>query len=97
MHLSLTLSQSASLFCVAMLLCAHVSCDPMKLNACCTTTSSYPITTPITGCRLQRASHHCVKAVIFSSEGRYFCSYPRAPWVIAKVRELFKSGARCTF
>ncbi|KAJ8375896.1 hypothetical protein SKAU_G00064760 [Synaphobranchus kaupii] len=80
-----------------MLLCTRVSCDSMKFNSCCTRTSSYPITTPITSCRFQRASHHCVNAVVFTSEGRHFCSYPRTPWVAIKVRALRRNGTACTF
>ncbi|KAI1891360.1 hypothetical protein AGOR_G00143010 [Albula goreensis] len=97
MHLSLTLSQSACLICVAMLLITHAACEPMKLHSCCERTSSYPITTPITKCRLQRPSQHCVKAVIFTSNGNHFCTYPKAPWVAAKVKELRKKGNPCTF
>ncbi|KAG7487429.1 hypothetical protein MATL_G00023370 [Megalops atlanticus] len=97
MHLSLAHGQLVSLIFAAMLLFTCVSSVPMKPTSCCESTSPKPIETPITSCRIQTPSGQCVKAVIFVSEGKHYCSFPGARWVQTKVKEMFRNGTPCEF
>ncbi|XP_068200014.1 uncharacterized protein [Antennarius striatus] len=67
-----------------------------KLSSCCKTVSSQPISGPITGYMVQKASPPCVRAIIFQTEQGLFCSQVNAPWVRRKIIAFEKAKALAT-
>ncbi|KAK2870217.1 hypothetical protein Q8A67_024609 [Cirrhinus molitorella] len=65
--------------------------DYQKPNSCCTKVSTAEVTDPIINIRLQHESLPCVKAVIFETEQRVFCSDPTQRWVWKKVKQFFRA------
>ncbi|TKS87422.1 hypothetical protein D9C73_021546 [Collichthys lucidus] len=59
-----------------------------KLSDCCTTVSKRKPNEPIIGYTVQIAQAPCVRAVIFQTEKRRYCTYVKAPWVLSTIKEL---------
>ncbi|KAG5268491.1 hypothetical protein AALO_G00213170 [Alosa alosa] len=62
----------------------------------CKKTSPAIIRTEITSCIIQGKSESIVPAVIFSTNGKMFCSSPNARWVKQTVKELAQKGRPCS-
>ncbi|KAL2085718.1 hypothetical protein ACEWY4_019038 [Coilia grayii] len=68
--------------------------DP-KNPTCCKRVSPARIVTKIDDCIIAEASHQCLPAVIFFTQGTYYCSTPNARWVIKKLKDLKNEGRPC--
>ncbi|KAL2085719.1 hypothetical protein ACEWY4_019039 [Coilia grayii] len=63
---------------------------------CCHRTSPARIRTEINGCIIQSQSDACVAAVIFKTNGTYYCTSPNARWVKLKMLALAKNHKSCS-
>ncbi|KAG9340105.1 hypothetical protein JZ751_022030 [Albula glossodonta] len=62
-----------------------------KFDSCCKEVSKVEITEPITGYELQHRNLPCVKAVIFVTADKKFCSQWNLPWVRRKIMQFNRS------
>ncbi|KAM4718551.1 uncharacterized protein FYW61_016351 isoform 1-T1 [Anableps anableps] len=65
-----------------------------KLFACCTKVSTSEITEPIIKFEVQKPSPPCVRAIIFTTKTRHYCSHLGSPWVHQKIKELIRAKAQ---
>ncbi|KAM4718552.1 uncharacterized protein FYW61_016351 isoform 2-T2 [Anableps anableps] len=67
-----------------------------KLFACCTKVSTSEITEPIIKFEVQKPSPPCVRAIIFTTKTRHYCSHLGSPWVHQKIKELIAKAQPST-